>query len=84
MPDMPRIEPNPMVTISCTYEDPNVLVVQFVDPHNTTIAFEVVDVNPMPTWPTPAETADLIAAAVRKVWDASTEYYTGEPVERDQ
>jgi len=65
----------PIVTVTVD-EDSNVAVTTYVDDH-CPMHREVIDLGPTPTWPSPTEAADLIAAAVREAWLRQSTYYSG-------
>lgn len=71
----------PIVTVTVA-DDDEVHVTAFVDDHHV-LYREVIDVGPSPTWPSPIEQADIVAAAVREAWLRQYEYYSGDKVTRD-
>jgi len=72
----------PTITVTPIDPDEFVFEVVYQDPTNQRIAVEVVDLNEHGTWPSPAKQSDMLADAVRKVFDRAWTYYSGEEVER--
>lgn len=74
---------HPVLTITTDPENEFALVVAYHEPNlPEPVASETVDLSPSPTWPSPSEQSDMIADAVRRVWDKSWTYYSGEEVVR--
>lgn len=71
--------PNAVLVINSLPDDPTAVEVIAVEPGTGyEIGKETVDFGPNPTWPSPSEQSDLVAEAVKRLWDVMHTHYTGE------